>query len=196
MKYCKKLVGRRVYLSPMNPEDVPVYTRWMNDPAVTDSLGGTPRLVSLDSEAEWLENACKSGYQFAIVDLATDTLLGNCGIENLDLRSGTCEVGLFIGEAKHRGRGYGQEVLGLLTDFAFDTLRVHNVMLKLFSFNEPALACYTKAGFKEFGRRHEAYFLHGRWYDEIFMEMLETDRPGRVGQTDAFAPMKTGENGV
>lgn len=31
MKYFKKLVGERIYLSPRNNEDVEKFTEWMND---------------------------------------------------------------------------------------------------------------------------------------------------------------------
>ena len=31
MKYFKKLVGERIYLSPKSLEDVEIFTEWMND---------------------------------------------------------------------------------------------------------------------------------------------------------------------
>ena len=39
MKYFKKLVGERIYLSPRNLEDVEKYTEWMNDFNITDYTG-------------------------------------------------------------------------------------------------------------------------------------------------------------
>ena len=79
MKYFKKLVGERVYLSPMNIDDAETYVKWFNDFNVTDGLGSSCRLTSLESEKEWLRQ--NSGqYQFAIVKLEDDILIGNCGI--------------------------------------------------------------------------------------------------------------------
>ena len=43
------------------------------------------------------------------------------------------------------------------------------------NWTEQAIECYKKIGFKEYGRRHECYFLDGKWYDEISMEILEKD---------------------
>ena len=37
------------------------------------------------------------------------------------------------------GAIYGKEVLSLLLEYCFDTLNLHNVMLKVFSFNERAI---------------------------------------------------------
>lgn len=174
MRYYPKCTGERIYLSPMNPDDAETYVRWLNDPGVTDGIGSTSRVQSVEGEREWLKQNAGE-YQFAIVRKADDTLLGNCGIQALDLRSRCAEVGLFIGEEENRSKGYGTEALRLLLGYAFSELNLHNVMLKLFSFNERALACYQKAGFREFGRRRECYFCRGKLHDQIYMELLETD---------------------
>ena len=46
------------------------------------------------------------------------------------------------------------------------------------SFNERALKCYTKCGFKEYGRRRKCYFLNGKYYDRIEMEILAEEFEG------------------
>ena len=63
----------------------------------------------------------------------------------------------------------------LWLDYGFNFLRLHNIKLDVFSFNKQAIECYKKVGFKEYGVRHESYFLDGKWYDEISMEILEKD---------------------
>ena len=50
MKYFKKLVGDRIYLSPRNAEDLEKFTEWMNDFQITDYTGRSGMLVTLDSE--------------------------------------------------------------------------------------------------------------------------------------------------
>lgn len=180
MKYHKKLVGQHLYLSPMNPDDAETYVKWFNDPAVTDPLGASCRVTGLEGERQWLQS--NSGeYQFAIVSLQNDRLIGNCGIQNIDHIRQTGEVGIFIGDEENRGKGYGPEVLGLLLDYGFDTLNLHNIFLRVFSFNERAIACYKKAGFQEIGRRREAYYLRGRYFDEIFMDILKSEHHSDKG---------------
>ena len=46
-----------------------------------------------------------------------DTLIGNCGIQEINQIRQCAEVGL-LSERKKSGKGYGQEVLRLLLDFA------------------------------------------------------------------------------
>ncbi len=174
MKYFKKLVGDRVYLSPMNVEDVETYVKWLNDFNVTDGIGSSYRITSFESEREWIiKNS--SQYQFAIVDLVNDKLLGNCGIQGIDQLRQCAEVGLFIGDEENRNKGYGTEVLNLLLGYCFNYLNLNNVMLKVFSFNERAISCYKKAGFKEIGRRRQSYYLKGKFHDEVYMDILRDE---------------------
>ncbi len=46
MRYFKKIVGERVYLSPINVEDVEKYTEWMNDIDVTINLLVAPNIYN------------------------------------------------------------------------------------------------------------------------------------------------------
>lgn len=174
--YFKKLEGKRVYLSPMTLDDVNDYTKWMNDRKVTDNIHSTSKVVTTIGEKEWVEKLMsKGGHTFAIVLKENDELIGNCGLMDTDYKDGTSTIGIFIGDEENRGNGLGTEVIDLLLDYGFNVLRLHNINLGVFSFNERAIACYKKLGFKEYGRRHESYFLDGKWHDEIEMEMLESD---------------------
>ncbi len=52
MRYFRKIVGERLYLSPFNADDIEIYTKWaewMNDRTVADHYGGHHNLVSLAS---------------------------------------------------------------------------------------------------------------------------------------------------
>jgi len=175
MKYYKKMIGKRIYLSPMNIEDAQTYVKWLNDFNITDGLGTSSSIISLESEKEWIsQNA--SQYQFAIIRLEDDMLIGNCGLQEIDHIRQCASVGLFFGEEENRSKGYGQEVLDLLLDYGFNYLNLNNIMLRVFSFNERAINCYKKVGFKEIGRRRQSYYLKGRYYDEVHMDILRQER--------------------
>ncbi len=79
MKYFKVIVGERLYLSPINIEDVEKYTEWLNDLNVTINLSFSPYIFSLEREKEALEKLSKEGYNFSIVSLSKDELIGSCG---------------------------------------------------------------------------------------------------------------------
>ena len=174
MKYFRKLVGKDVYLSPRSPEDAEQYTKWINDPSVSDGLGNTSHLIGLEGEREYLARQ-DTGHQFAIVRREDDVLLGSCGIDSIQPVHRCASVGLFIGEEENRGRGYGGQALSLLLDYGFDTLNLHSVSLSVFSFNERAIACYRRTGFREAGRQRESYFVRGQFYDRIIMDILRDE---------------------
>ena len=179
MKYYKKLVGERIYLSPMSIEDAEKYVEWFSDFKMTDGIEKSNRIITIEAEREWLEKKVKSNdYSFAIVKLENDELIGNCEIHDIDWKNRRGAVGLFIGEEENRSKGYGTESLRVLLDFGFNYLNLKNIMLRVKSFNERAIACYTKIGFKEFGKRRESYFLNGNYYDEIYMDILDKEFKG------------------
>ena len=57
MKYFKKLVGDRIYLSPRNAEDAEIFAEWMNDFETTDYIGRSSGVVTLEGEKKYLENS-------------------------------------------------------------------------------------------------------------------------------------------
>lgn len=159
----------------MSPEDAEQYTKWLNDPSTSDGLGNTSSVMTVTNEKEWLEKKTATDYQFAIIKAEDDTLLGNCGINEIDKTNRTCIVGLFIGEEENRSKGYGAEALTLLLNYCFNTLDLENVMLSVFSFNDRAIVAYKKVGFKEIGHRRSARFSNGKRYDEVFMDILKEE---------------------
>mgnify|MGYP000615538824 CR=1 FL=1 len=182
MRYYRKLVGQRLFLSPVNPEDAESYTAWINDLETSLNLTFAPKIVSERKEREILEHMSKEGVNFAIVELDSETLMGNCGLLNIDQVHRTAELGIFLGEAERRGRGYGREAIELLLDYSFNLLNLHSIMLRVRSYNPMGIDCYRKIGFREIGRRRESVMVGGRYYDEIFMDILAEEFEGQIPQ--------------
>ena len=59
MKYFKKLVGDRIYLSPRSTEDVEKFTEWLNDFRVTDYTGRSANVLTIEGEKEYLQKLFK-----------------------------------------------------------------------------------------------------------------------------------------
>ncbi|HOQ75070.1 MAG TPA: GNAT family protein [Thermoclostridium sp.] len=175
MRYFSKLVGENILLSPINIDDLEQYTAWLNDLSITINLGNASTPISLASEKEFLEKLTREGHNYAIVLKENETLIGNCSLFNINPIHRTAETGIFIGDEKHRGKGYGTEAMMLLLAYGFKVLNLNNIMLKVFSFNQRAIKSYEKAGFRVIGRRSQAYQVNGKHYDEVFMEILAQD---------------------
>ncbi len=175
MRYFKKLVGERIYLSPRNSEDVEKFTEWLNDFETTDYLGSSGAIMTLDAEKKYLEENFNMECIFAIVTLKEDKLIGTISIEKINHINRRGTLGIFIGDKEYRDNGYGTEAIKLILDYGFNYLNLKNIKLDLLEFNQRALACYKKCGFKEYGRRRKCNFINGKYYDTIEMDILSEE---------------------
>lgn len=173
MKYFKKLIGERIYLSPRSLDDAEIFTKWMNDFTITDYIARSSCILTLEAEKLYLEKA-NSGDQvvLSIIDINKDELIGNIGLHQINHINRTATLGIFIGSEDYRSKGYGTEAIKLLLDYGFNYLNLNNIELGLLSCNERALKCYKKCGFKECGRRRKSHFINGKYYDKICMDIL------------------------
>lgn len=184
MKYFKKLVGDKIYLSPRNIEDAEIYAKWINDFEVTDYTGYSSKVMDIEGEKEYLSSTAKktNSMPFAIVKQENDELIGTAGFDKLDYINRVGTIGIMIGEQENREKGYGTETINLLLDFGFNYLNLNNINLYVMEFNPRAIACYKKCGFKEMGRRRKTVFLNGKYYDKLYMDILkeEFDERGKT----------------
>jgi len=181
MKYFKKLVGDRIYLSPRNSEDVEIFVKWLNDFQVTDYTGRSSKIVTIEGERKYLEDHSNGEADFVIVTLEDDKMIGTVGLEKIDKTNQIATLGIMIGEAEYQNKGYGTEAIRMLLEYGFRYLNLNNIQLSVFEFNPRAIACYKKCGFKETGRRRKSNFINGKYYDSIYMDILreEFDREGK-----------------
>lgn len=172
MKYFKKLEGDRIYLSPRNSDDVEKFTEWLNDFQVTDYTGRSANILTLQGEREYLCNS-KEEHVMVIVTKDEDKMIGTVGIEKINFVNRTGTLGVFIGDKNYRDKGYGTEAIKLILEYAFQYVNLNNIMLEVMSYNDRAIRCYEKCGFKEFGRRHQSVYMNGKYYDKVYMEVLK-----------------------
>lgn len=172
--YFKKLSGERCYLSPIDLDDAPKYAAWLNDPEVTAGLTLASAVVSLAGEREALARLAKD-HNYAIVDAASDGLVGNVGLMDVDHLHRTAEIGIFIGDKRFWGKGYGREAMALLIDYAYARLNLNNIMLRVYAYNERALRSYEALGFTKVGALREAVTVDRKAHDVIIMDLLPKD---------------------
>ncbi|MEM5948041.1 GNAT family N-acetyltransferase [Spirochaetia bacterium 38H-sp] len=170
----KKMTGKNCYLSPINPEDAEKFTTWLNDPEVTRYLKTATHIISLHGEKEFLQNLAKE-HVYTIVDIKTDNPIGTVGLAQMDHINRTAEIGIFIGDKNYWGKGYGTEAMSLLLDYAFKTLDLYSIFLRVYEYNERAIRSYKKIGFKQIGTRRKALRRDLKVYDIIYMDILSED---------------------
>jgi RimJ/RimL family protein N-acetyltransferase len=179
MKYYKKMIGEHLYLSPINPDEVDSYLKWMNeDKKLALYFSQYPLMVASKSDLNWLYEPPKNIQRYAIVLLDSDTLIGVVSLQNIDHLNRNAYIGIFIGGEEHRGKGYGAEAIRLLLNYGFKTMNMHSINLTVHADNYAAIECYKKVGFREVGRLPEVFFMNGKYVDKIFMSILESEFEG------------------
>lgn len=172
------LVGEKVALGPIRRDLLAVYQRWINDFEVLRPLsvrGLQPQTA--EGEVAWYERMAVSqtDVEFTIYERSSLRPIGNLGLHQIDHYNRTAIFGILIGEKDCWGKGYGTEATRLVLDYAFTGLGLQNVMLNVFATNERAIRAYTRAGFREIGRRRQAHRVAGNPEDIVLMDCLATE---------------------
>ena len=167
------VLGQRVGLGPLRRDLIPTYARWQTDLEVLRGVGLRGQVPGIETTQAWYEQATKpesTDVHFTIYDLDDLAPVGTAVLVRVDRHAGTAEFGITIGE--RRGQGLGTEATRLVLDWAFTVMGLHNILLVTFSWNLPAIRAYTKAGFREIGRRRGAVVTLGRRYDQVLMDAV------------------------
>jgi RimJ/RimL family protein N-acetyltransferase len=169
------ILGDRVRLRGIEREDIPTFVRWLNDPEVRRYLE-LYLPISRAEEERWFEArlADDSSRVFAI-ETGEGMVIGNIGLHQLDWKNRNAMLGIVIAEKEYWGRGYGTDAITALLGFAFNEMNLHRIYLSVFDFNERAIRCYEKCGFRREGRAREALFREGRYRDSIHMAILREE---------------------
>ena len=166
--------GESFSLARLRREDLPSTVGAYQNLELTTALSGYGSTQSAAEDAEWLEANLKnqSGQErFGIYD-SSETIIGTVALRNINHRTGTAELGIVIYHPAHWGKGYGSGATLLICQYGAFHLSLHNIMLKVFAFNERAIRAYQKVGFHEIGRRTGAALLGQERFDEVYMELL------------------------
>ena len=173
------LKGAMGSLGPLKKSDIPNLTRWYNDP-ITLLLGGDDMIPSSESRSEafwskFIDEENDKRIFFTIYENASMRPIGMCNLRDINLMHGTGELGILIGDAADRGKGYGTETVALLVDYGFTAFGLTNIWLDTLSVNRAGIRAYEKAGFKEIGRRRGAHRFGNQVYDVVLMDCVPED---------------------
>ena len=167
------VVGERVSLGPLRRDLIPTYARWNGDFAVTRTIGVPVPYTGEQVAADYARLAADARtVAFTCYERVSGRPIGNASWSGIDTRDRTAEYTLFIGEADCRGRGLGTAITRLMLDYAFTALGLHSVWLRVYAFNPGAIRAYTRAGFRECGRRRACKRLGQTLHDVIYMDCL------------------------
>ena len=174
-----KLIGEQVFMTSFSPDYTDILLKYATDETVVLGLGNALyRAHTRASEEKILtERGCTldDGFNFMLWDRHDFQVIGTASLVDINIACRNALLGINIGDEKYRHGGRGTEAIKLLLDFAFYTLGFHNVGLYAFEYNTEAIECYRKLGFTECGRTRETRWAQGKYWDAIYMDMLDRE---------------------
>ncbi len=170
--------GKLVRLTAPRPDDKDIMAKWSQDAEylrLLDYDPARPRPVELFAEDKEEQKKHEANrFEFRIRTLDDDRLIGFVELV-VTWNHQTAWVGIGIGEADYRGKGYGSDALRVAVSYAFRELGLYRVSLGVFAYNQRAIRAYEKVGFVHEGALRGAIFRDGQHWDNLFMGILRPE---------------------
>lgn len=166
------LEEKDIYLRPMTREDTDLIVKWRNKDFVRKNFI-YQKPFTREGHLHWIETMVETGrvVQFLICT-KDDVPVGSVYLRDIDEVHHKAEYGIFIGEEDALSKGYGTEAARLMTEYAFQELKLHKLMLRVLAGNERAKRSYEKAGFVQEAYLKDDVCLEDGYRDVILMAIL------------------------
>lgn len=175
------LIGHSIRLEPLRIEQTPALARagqhpelWRLQPAPIATEDDMHRYVktALDDQKHG------SGLPFAIIDSASDRVIGSTRYMDIALQHFRLEIGAtWLTPARQRSSANTEAKLLLLTH-AFESLGIKRVVFKTEGLNEQSRRALVRIGAVEEGTfRNHLYTTSGRARDMVYFSILGTEWP-------------------
>ena len=163
-----------VRLRAMEPEDLDLLYRIENDMQLWD-VGSTNVPYSRYALHDYIANASGDIYADKQVRLIIEDLqsqvVGIVDVVNFDPAHRRAELGLII-EKPYRHRGYAQNAVIQITDYARRVLHLHQLAAYIDVTNEPCIQLFRKLGYHESARLKEWLFDGEEYHDAVVMQCV------------------------
>lgn len=181
------LRGKRVTLRPLRPSDADgPYAGWFNDPEVHrhNSHGTFPFLR--EQALAYIERVRTSRVDLV---LAAETVenprhVGNITLQHIHSVYRSAEFAVVFGDRSVKGTGIGFDAAVLLLRHGFDALGLHRVACGTIESNASMQKLAQRLGMREEGRRRQAMWKHGRFFDVIEYGVLAQEFHAATSNVD------------
>jgi RimJ/RimL family protein N-acetyltransferase len=119
-------------------------------------------------------NINDSWFQLAIIEKATNQLIGDVGLHFFADQTDQVEIGITL-RKENQGKGLATEVLRLVFDYVFITLKKHRIIASVDPQNIASIRLLKRIGMRKEAHFRKSIFLNGAWQDDIIYAILEEE---------------------
>jgi RimJ/RimL family protein N-acetyltransferase len=172
--------GKMVELRPFVPEDRDSLFHYLNDPKLFGRKY-IPWQMSdfyplsykkIDQIIEKWDKGEKE-INLAVILQSSRELIGHCQVEwNWDPHSPS--ISIVISPSFQR-KGYGKEVLALLSNYTFMYTPAVNISCWIYEYNEEGILFAKSCGFQAAGHMRRVGIYEGKYFDFVLFDMLRSE---------------------
>lgn len=167
--------GEKIQLRALEPDDVDVLYRWENDQSMW-RVGNTITPFSRFDIEQYVLNSDKDIFanrqlRLMIDKLPDETTIGAIDLFDFDpLHKRVC-IGILI-DVEAQGNGFASEALGLVIDYCFKTLMVHQLYANITPDNLKSIQLFESKNFKLAVSKKDWLHIENKWVDELLYQLI------------------------
>jgi RimJ/RimL family protein N-acetyltransferase len=169
------LSGTKVNLRPGNENDYFLLYKWYNDKELNKLAGWNNSKATMDKLRYNMSRSFGYDPMNLMIESKEGTPIGTIQLYDFNEQDKSCKLGIRIGDRNYWSKGYGEDAVKTLLEYAFMKIDIYRVTLKVYEYNDRAVRCYLKCGFQNEGRTRQSANIDGKYYDEIIMGALKSD---------------------
>ncbi|WP_027002961.1 GNAT family N-acetyltransferase [Hugenholtzia roseola] len=170
---------KRLQIRPLELEDLADFHLYRSNPEVTKYQGFD--VLTLDEAENFIiDNATKhfgkagEWVQYAIENLDTKKVIGDCAIKLNQEDTRIAEIGITISHLEQK-KGFAKEAIRAILAFLFEDKQIHRVVEIVDTENIASISLLQSVGFRKEGHFIENVFFKGKWGSEFQYAMLKRE---------------------
>ncbi|MFC4076180.1 GNAT family N-acetyltransferase [Salinithrix halophila] len=169
-----------VNLEPLLPKDFSLLIQWTDTPMFLLQWAGPGFRFPLTREQllehwEGTRGEDPSRRCFKAVHPETGQMVGHIELNRINRTHRSATISRVLLDPQVQGGGLGTAMVQEVARVGFEEMNLHRIDLYDFDFNDSAIACYERVGFRMEGKLRDARRIDDRYWTVCIMGMLEQE---------------------
>lgn len=169
------LKGTYTGLRAIEPADLPQLLKWRNKPEYRRYFREY-RELGMEHQKQWYEKMVQrdeKNIMFAIAELASDRLLGACGLCYINWVDKNADFSIYIGaDNLYIDDKFAPDAAFIMIRYAFEELGLHRLWAEIYDFDENKKNLFKLLSFTLEGHHRQTHWTESRWNDSLFYGLL------------------------